>query len=149
MASVGMHFCNAKYSPRMIQLCTKYAQRTYEQLAEINIGNNASLLVHALFFFAVTTLQTRFFELARHNLKKACIALNAAKVRFIPDAERPPELTDDVREQVVMLSQVIYLENYMFLAMDDVEPKMATRIEKEFRDELQVRVYFPAPYSMD
>ena len=95
------------------------------------------------------TLQARFFEFARYNLKKACIALNAAKLRFIPDTGRPPELTDDVREKVVMLSQVIYLENYMFLAVDDVEPKMAARIEKEFRHELQVRVCFPASYGVD
>ena len=149
MAPVGMHFCDVEHSPGIIRLRTKHAQRAYEQLAEINMGNNASLLVHALFFSASMTLQARFFEFARYNLKKACIALNAAKLRFIPDTGRPPELTDDVREKVVMLSQVIYLENYMFLAVDDVEPKMAARIEKEFRHELQVRVCFPASYGVD
>ena len=149
MAPVGMHFCDVEHSPRIIRLRTKHAQRAYEQLAEINMGNNASLLVYALFFFAATALHVGFFELARHDLKKACIALNATRLRFIPDTERPPKLTDDVREQLVMLSQVIYLENYMFLAVDEREPTMTTRIEKEFRHELQVRVCFPALYGVD
>ena len=149
MAPLGMHFCDVEHSPRIIQLRTRQAQRVNEQLAEINIGGNANLLVHALYSFAATTIYARFFEFSRHNLKKACITLNAAKLRFIPATGRPPELTDDVREQVVMLSQVIYLENYMFLAIDEVEPKMATRIEKEFRHELQASVRFPTPCGVD
>ena len=149
MAPVGMDFSNVEPSPRIMQLRAKHAQRLYEQLAEINMGNNASLLVHAFFFLAALLLHPKTFKVARHFLRKACIALNATKLRFIPDTGRPQELTDDVREQVVMLSQVIYLENYMFLAVDEVEPKMATRIEKEFRDELQVSVNFPTFYVVD
>ena len=149
MAPVGTDLSNAEPSPRIIQLRVKHSQRLYEQLAEISMGNNASLLVHAFFFLAAVLLRPKTFKFIRHFLKKACITLNVAKLRFIPDTGRPPELTDDVREQVVMLSQVIYLENYMFLAVDEVEPKMATRIEKEFRDELQVSVSFPASYVVD
>ena len=149
MAPLGMHFCGVEHSPGIIQIRTRQAQRVYEQLAEINMGSDANLLVHTLYSFAAMNLHARYFELARHHLKRACIALNAAKLRFIPATGRPPELTDDVREQVVTLSQVIYLESYLFLAVDEIEPKMTTRIEKEFRHELQVRVCFPTPYCAD
>jgi len=37
----------------------------------------------------------------------------------------------------------------MFLAVDGTEPKMATRIEKEFRYEFQVRAHFLVPNGMD
>ena len=83
--------------------------------------------------------------MTREYLKKACIALNAAKLRFIPDTGRPPELTEEVHERLALLSQVIYFEHYLFLAVDGLEPKMAARIEGEFRYELQVRARSLAP----
>ena len=45
------------------------------------------------------------------------------------------------------LSQAIYLESYMFLAVDGVEPMMVIRIEKEFRHDPQVRVCFLTPVA--
>ena len=86
------------------------------------------------------SIHARWLSPARQWLAKACISLNAANLRFIPATGRPPGLTEDVRERLVALSQVIYLESYMFLAVDGTEPMMAVRIEKEFRDDLQVRV---------
>ena len=91
------------------------------------------------------SLHARWFEFGRQYLTKTCIALNAAKLQFIPATGRPPGLTEDIREWLVVLSQVIYMESYMFLAIDGIEPKMTDRIEKEFRHELQVRGGFPAP----
>ena len=106
------------------------------------MGNDVDLLVHMLFSMASTSLHARALDFSRHNLKKACIALNAAKLRFTPDTGRPPEFSEEVRERAVMLSQIVYLENYMFLAVDGIEAMMAARIEEEFRQDLQVRVYF-------
>jgi hypothetical protein len=37
----------------------------------------------------------------------------------------------------------------MFLAVDGIEPKMTTRIEKEFLNELQVSVFFLAFCGVD
>ena len=103
------------------------------------------MLVQVMFSITTMSLNARFLEFTRQYLTKTCIALNAKKLRFIPETGRPPELTEDLRERLVMLSQVIYLESYMFLAVDGIEPKMTTRIENEFRDELQVRVRFLTP----
>ena len=143
---VGMHFCaDARDTPRMTRLLAKHAQRTFELLAEVSMGNDVDLLVHILLYLASTSLLPRAFIFSRHSLKKACIALNAAKLRFIPDTGRPLELSEEVRERVVALSQIVYLENYMFLAVDGVEPQMTARIEEEFRQDLQVRVHFHTP----
>lgn len=63
--------------------------------------------------------------------------LHAANLRFVPAIGSPPGLSEDVRERAVVLSQIIYFESYMFLAVDGAEPKFISRIEKEFRYELQ------------
>lgn len=86
------------------------------------------------------TLHARWLGPSRQCLTKACIILNAATLRFIPATGRPPGLTEAVHERAVVLSQIVYYESYLFLAVDGTEPKLATRIEREFRQELQVRV---------
>ena len=140
MTVLGMHFCAVECSPRMLRLRARYAQRVFEQLVDIITGNNANLLVQVLLYIATMSLHARFFKFTREYLTKVGIALNAANIRFIPATGRPPGLTEDVRERVVVLSQIIYLESFMFLAVDGTEPKITARIEKEFRHELQVRV---------
>ena len=109
------------------------------------MGNDIDLLVHVLCYVASTSLLARAPNYSRHSLKKACIALNAAKLRFIPDTGRPPELSEEVRERVVVLSQIVHLENYMFLAVDGIEAQMAARIEEEFREVLQASVHYHTP----
>ena len=126
----------------MVRLLARYAQRSFEQIAEINKGSDANLKAHAFLYLTTACLYGRWFGISREYLTKACIALNAANIRFIPTTGRPPELTEDVYERLVMLSQIIYFENYMFLAVDGTVPKMTARIEKEFRHELQVRTRF-------
>ena len=133
----------------MVRLRAKHAQRALEQVAEITGGGDADLTVHVSLSLAAMTLHGRWFGSARKCLTKACIALNAADLRFIPATGRPPELTEDVREWVVVLSQIIYLETYLFLAVDGAEPKMTVRIEKEFRHELQVRPRLLTPCDVD
>ena len=137
-----MHFCaSASDTPEMVRLHAKHAQLAWEQLAEISKGNDANLKAQAFLQTATSSLYGRWFEFSRRCLTQACIALNAAELRFIPTTGRPPELTEDVFERLAILSQNIYFENYMFLAVDGVEPKMTVRIEDEFQRELQVRPF--------
>ena len=128
----------------MVRLHAKYSQLSWEQVAEISKGSDAILKAQVFLYIATASLYTRWFEHSRQCLTKACIALNAASLRFIPVIGRPPELTENVHERFAILSQLIYFENYMCLAMDGIEPKMTARIEKEFRHELQVRVHSPS-----
>ena len=152
LAGLGMYFCaDVGPSLRWVQIRAKHAQRTFEQIAEINGGSDANLTVQVSFSLAIITLRSRWLDSARKCLTTTCVALNAAGLRFIPATDRPPELTEDVRERLVVLSQVIYMENYMFLVVDGTEPKMTVRIEKEFRHDLHVSVrsLTPAAWTDD
>lgn len=122
----------------MVQLHAKHSQRAFEKVAEINGGNDADVAVQVLLSLAAMDLYARCFKRARRFLTKACIALNAAKLCFIPSSGNPPGLTEDHHERLVVLSQIVYLESYLFLTVDGTEPKMAARIEKEFRHEFRV-----------
>ncbi|KAF9643250.1 hypothetical protein BDM02DRAFT_3123697 [Thelephora ganbajun] len=137
-AGLGMHFCaDVGHSPTMVRLHAEHGQQAFEQVAEINKGSDTNLKAQVFLYVTTSSLYGRWFKLSRQYLTKACIALNAANLRFIPVIGRPPALTEDICERFAILSQIIYFENYMFFAVDGVEPKMTMRIEKEFRDEVQ------------
>jgi len=149
-AALGMNLCaGVGDSPTMVRLFAKYTQLSFEQLAVVVSGSDANLQAQAFLYYVAGSLYARWSVVSRQYLRKACIALNAASLRLIPATGRPPGLTEDVRERLAVLSQIIYFENYLFLAVDGAEPKMAARIEKEFRHELQVRVRFLAPCGID
>jgi hypothetical protein len=139
--AVGMHFrAGVEDSPAMLQLQARHAQRVLEQMSEVGKSNNAGLITQILLCTTSGCLFQRMFHPTRIYLKKACDTMNAAKLRFIPIFGRPPELTEEVQERLAVLSQAIYLENYLSLAIDRAQPTMTVRIEKEFRHELQVGV---------
>lgn len=83
---------------------------------------------------------TGFTASAPLYLSKTCEAINKADLQFLPVYGRPPELSDQVREDVTVLSQAIYLENYLYLVLDGSAPAMTVRIEREFRLDLEVRI---------
>ena len=70
----------------MIRLHAKHAQLALEQLAEIVRGSDAYLQAQALLYLAAANLYSRWFVVSRKYLRKACIALSAAKLRFVPGA---------------------------------------------------------------
>lgn len=149
-AGLGVSFYAGTEHPQTaIQLRAKHGQLGFQQIAEIAAGSDASLKIHAFLYVAVSCLYGRWFAMSREYLKKACIALNAAKHRFIPDTGRPPKLTEDVHERLATLSQVIYFEHYFFFAVDGLEPIMTARIEEEFRHELRVRARSLASRDVD
>ena len=78
--------------------------------------------------------------MARSFLTTGCGAVNAANLQFIPTFGCPPELAEEVQESLTVLSQLVYLENYLFLTIDRMKSKMTTRLEKEFQRELQVSI---------
>ena len=150
MAAFGVRFCaGVTLSPGMTQALARNIQRGYEEFVEIMRGSNADLTAQIFVSLAAITLRVRWLNPSRQCLMKACMILHAANLRFIPAFGRPPGLSEDVRERAVVLSQTIYFESYMFLAVDGTELKLSTRIEKEFRYELQVRVRFLIPLGVD
>jgi hypothetical protein len=133
---------SAASTQEMIWLHSKYAQLGFEQVAEVSGGCDASLRAQVFLLVASSSLRGGWLEISRQYMLKACVALRAGKLWFTPTTGSPPELTEDVLERLAISSQTIYFENYLYLAVDGIEPKMTARIEKEFLYELQVGTVF-------
>ena len=116
----------------MIRLHARHAQRALEQTLEASKTDNVELKAQVYLNHTSGCISQRWFQMARSFLTKGCSAVNATNLQFIPAFGRPSELA--------VPSQLVYLENYLFLASDRMKPKMTTRLEKEFQREFQVRI---------
>ena len=143
IAGLGMHFrAKSTDSPAMVRLHARYSQLALEHMVGICKGNDAHLKVQAHLLCSTGGLYGRWFDFSRQCLTKGCAALGAAKLQFTPTVGHLPALTEDVLEKFAVLSQSVYFENYLYLAVDGIEPKMTGRIEKEFRHELPASLCF-------
>jgi len=138
--ALGMHFCERMDdSPAMIRLQARHLQMALEYLADIIKGHERELTAQATLWVTAGTFILPVDGLTHTYLQRSCEAVNTAELRFIPTYGQPPEFSEDLHEKLSVLSQIIYFENFLFLACDGAEPVMTARIEKEFRYELQVR----------
>ena len=132
----GVYLCGTTDdSPAMIRLLAGYTRKAWQSLIEVRGIEKAQgvlLLVHAIVIMG-------FPETARLYLPKALEIINKPGLQFLPVYGRLAELSEQVREDVAVLSQAIYLENYFYLTLGGPAPVMMTRIEKEFRLDLQVK----------
>ena len=139
--ALGMYLCEVvDESLTAVRLQARYVQKAWESLVEtFKTGNpklkaqGLVLLVHALTIMGLTAT-------ASFYLLKLCKIIDEANLRFLPEYGRPPELSEQVREDAAVLTQAIYLENYFYLALGGSAPVMTARIEREFRLDLQVRI---------
>lgn len=137
--SFGMHHSTIVVdSPPMVLLHARYIQSFWEELVNIHQENNYDLKVQSLLFLIAGCMFVRFPRLAGLYLWKTCRMLNAAEMRFIPKYGHPPPFSDEVHEKSTVLSQLIWMENYLFLTCYGERPKLTARIEEEFRNELPV-----------
>ena len=135
----GMHYSSlVEDSPPMILLHARYIQSFWEELANIHQGNNYDLKVQSLLFLIAGCIFVRLPRLAGLYLWKTCQMLNAAEMRFIPKYGHPPPYSEEVHEKSTVLSQLIWMESYLYLTCYGDRPKMTTRIEEEFRNDLPV-----------
>jgi hypothetical protein len=138
--SYGMHFAqNFIHTPAAPEFQAKYSQLAWEELAKIQDGDDDTLKVQAMLSICSCCIVFRWVGFARQYAQKACRVVDSTRLRFLPTYGRLPEYSEEVRERSTVLSQIIYLENYLFLACGGPEPKLTVRIEKEYRHELQVR----------
>jgi len=135
----GMYFSkNLERVPSAVQFQAKYCQLAWEELIKIRNGNDDHLKAQAMMSVSSCCIVFRWTELARQYIQKACQVVNTAGLQFIPAHGQPPEYSERVRERSTVLSQIIYFENFLFLTYGGQEPSLTTRIEKEFRHELEV-----------
>lgn len=139
LISTGMHYAAiAKNSPSMVSLHARHVQRFFEELANIQRGNDLDLKVQSMLFLITGFLFVGQPPLAELYVWKVCKMLDAAGMRFIPRYGHLPPYSDEFHEKSTVLSQLIWAENYLFLTCGGKKPIFTTRIEEEFRIELPV-----------
>ena len=135
-----MHLCEGVDTlPAMIRLQARHIQRSLELLADILGGRDLELKAQVALWVAAGSLIMRLSDFTHPYIERACTAVDAAGLQFIPTYGQPPEYSEDLHEKLSVLSQIIYFENFLFLTCGGAEPRMTARIEKEFRHRLQVR----------
>ena len=137
--AAGMHLCGTpETTPAMIQLHARYSQAVFEALAETNKTNDHRLKAQGLITFVHGLIFTGFPVNAQLYLWKMCKIIDGANLRFLPEYGHPVELSEQVREDATVLSQAIYLDNYLYLTSSGSTSVMTGRIEKEFRLDFEV-----------
>ena len=136
---LGHYYCQVTLSPLAVRMEAIYAQRALEDLTDILKGDDNELKIQAEYLTTATYIIVRMIQGAKLFLWKCITLVNNVGMRFIPAYGRPPEMSEDLRENTTCLSQIIYLDNYLFMTFDGPSPKRTARIEKEFLHEFKVR----------
>ena len=135
----GAHYCHVPLSPLAVRMQAIHAQQLWEGVADILKGDDYELRVHTRYLIATAYIIIRMTEGAKLFLWKCITLVDNMGMRFVPAYGRPPGMSEGLRENVTCLSQVIYLDNYLFMTFDGPSPKRTARIEKEFLHEFKVR----------
>jgi hypothetical protein len=136
---MGMYLSAPEETPAMVLLQARYLQKAWESLIQLTQTNLEREKVQALVLVAHGFIILRLNATAQLYFLKACKIIEKEKHRFIPDSGLPIVSSEQVREDASVLSQAIYLENYLYLTLGGIAPAKTARIEKEFRFDLQVR----------
>jgi len=137
--ALGMHYCTALPDGKTaIVMQARYAQLTWESMADISREQDRFLLLEAMFALASSCLYLRWLSITQSYLLKAIHLANECHLSFVPKDGPVPVFSGDVHERIAQLSQLIYLENFLFLTGNGAEPQATSRLEKEFRTELEV-----------
>jgi len=136
---IGTHLCGAlDESPTMARLLAVHSQKAWETLIEVQKINDQRLFAQGLLFFVYSLVIMGWTLNAQFYFLKVCEFIDKGNLQFLPAYGRPPELSEQVREEAAVLSQTIYLEIYFYLALGGLVPKRTTKIEREFRQDFQV-----------
>ena len=147
--AIGMHICGSPdESPVMVRLLARYTQKAWETLIEIHRTDDQRLAAQGVLFLTYSLIVMGFTSNAQFYLLKVCELIDKGNLRFLPVYGRPLELSEQVREDSAVLSQTIYLENYLYLALDGPGPVKTVKIEREFRLDFQVRIICCRPRSV-
>ena len=126
-------------TPAIVRLHARYAQRAWESLIQLNQTNQERVKAQALVVVVHCFVLTGLNATGQLYLLKGCKTIEKANLRFLPEYGPPAEFTDQIREDTSALSQLIYLENYFYLALGGPAPVKTARLEIEFRSDLRVR----------
>ena len=126
-------------SPAITRLQAKYTRTISELYAEVSRGHDWELRAQVALWNTAGSIVLRLADTIPVCIRLSCEAVDEAKLQFVPTYGKPPEFSEELQEKISVLSQIIYFENFLFLACGGPEPTMTARIEMEFRHRLQVR----------
>jgi hypothetical protein len=132
-SSVGMDD-----TPAMVRFHARRLQTVWECLAELFKGNDYRLSIQAAVFIASGFIHMRMNQTALLYIQKSYNFIKAGNIQFVPTCERPPELSKDLHETLVALSQTVYWANYLFLVHGGPELPETAELGMEFLRELPV-----------
>ena len=136
---VGVHICGVpERGPAVIHMQARYVQTAWESFLQLSKTNQERTKAQALVLAVHASIMVGFKASAQLHLLQACNIVEKARLCFLPEYGPPPQLSDQVREAASVLSQLIYLENYLYLTMGGSVPVKTARIERDFRSDLQV-----------
>jgi hypothetical protein len=140
LQAFGVHACGAPgLTPSVVLLQARYVQMILETLAQLNRTNQERTKVQALVSGIHGAILVGFKSIAQLYLLRAYKIIEKANLRFLPEYGPPAKLSDQVREDISVLSQIIYLDNYLYLMLDGSAPVRTVGIEREFQSDLEVR----------
>ena len=139
--AIGTHLCEVlDQSPATVRLLARCVQKAWESFIEIYRGDDQRLAAQGMLLFLHSFVIMGFPSKVQFYLLKVCELINRGNLSLLPAYGRPPELSEQVREDAAVLSQVIYLENYVYLVFGGPAPVETAKIEREFRQNFQVRI---------
>ena len=123
LQAMGMHLCGTpEQMPVMIRLQVKYVQEAWESLIQLNQTNQERVKVQALVLVTHSATILGLNATTQLYLLKICKIIENEKFQFLTEYGLPAEFSEQVREEVSVLSQTIYLENYCYLALGGSPP---------------------------
>ena len=135
---MGMYLSAPEETPAMVLLQARYLQRSWESLIQLTQTSQERDKARALVIVAHGFIVLRLNAASQLYFLKACKIIEKEKFRFLPEHGPPLEFSERVREEASILSQAIYLENYMYLTMGGPAPAKTAGLEREFKLDLQV-----------
>ena len=137
---MGMYLCKAPgRTPAVVRLQAKYSQSAWESLIHLKQTDQERAKVQALLLVAHSFIMLGFTAGAQLYFMKAYKIIEEKELRFFPGYGPPAEFSEQVREEASVLSEAIYLENYLYLALGGPAPVKTVRIEREFKFDIPVR----------
>ena len=123
----------------MTRLQAKYIQISLELPAEISRGRDWELRAQVAFWITAGSIILRRSDAIRLYIRESCEVVDATRLLSVPAYGKPPEVSEEPQEKLSVLLQIIYFENFLFLACGGAELTMTARIEMESRHQLRVR----------
>lgn len=131
-----------RYDFILLFLQSIYVYMAVESLSTIREKDNPILLTQALLMTSEMYLHTHHLDFGLKYLEMAAGVVKKHGLRFVMRSTKKPtpgpvNVTEDVRQRVGLLSQLLFVETELFL-LTDRKPDLFDELEAEFKFDMMV-----------